>query len=126
MLADRAISDVIADRGRVKDIETEIKDLQQKRSGEDDEDEDDAIQSQVHELEKVLNETRARLKDMEKALGVGGRKRLAQLKGNTYLRLRMNARALKARLRSKVIDHKFERSQLERAYRHQIMRKDML
>jgi hypothetical protein len=37
----------------------------------------------------------------------------------------MNARALKARIRARVIDHKFECQKLERVYRHQVLRESL-
>lgn len=74
-------------------------------------------------LEDIIAAKKKSIASAEKALGVKGRQRLDTLRGDGFLRLRMNARALKARIRAKVIDHKFERRKLERAYRHQVMRK---
>ena len=62
-----------------------------------------------------------RLTSAEKALGMHSHQRLEKLKGNSFLRLRMNARALKARMQARLVNHKFERCKLKRVYRHQVM-----
>lgn len=90
--------------------------------GNDDETQHDQLQADADKLQHTLIQTKARLKAMEKALGIDERKQLKNLSGNPYLRARMNARALKARLRAKVVDYKFQRTQLERAYRNQVLR----
>jgi hypothetical protein len=51
------------------------------------------------------------------ALGVDGRLNLAKLTGSEYLQLRMNARALKKRIRERLRQRKFEHERFERAYR---------
>ncbi|KDQ13392.1 hypothetical protein BOTBODRAFT_133638, partial [Botryobasidium botryosum FD-172 SS1] len=121
--ADKAIADVLADREKTKEITSEIIELRRDQLAAQMENElqHDQFQADIDMLEHALTQTKARLKTMEKALGVGGREQLKRLIGNPYLRARMNARALKARLRSKVIDYKFQRTQLERAYRNQIL-----
>lgn len=52
------------------------------------------------------------------ALGVDGRLSLQKLTGSRYLQLRMNARALKKRIRERLRQRKFERERFERAYRN--------
>jgi len=52
------------------------------------------------------------------ALNVDGRLSLQNLRESKYLELRMNARALKSRIRSRLQQRKFELERLERAYRH--------
>jgi hypothetical protein len=54
----------------------------------------------------------------KRALGVDGRLNLQRLTDNTFLRLRMNARALKKRVRDRLRQRKFELERLERAFRH--------
>ncbi|KIJ08163.1 hypothetical protein PAXINDRAFT_28917, partial [Paxillus involutus ATCC 200175] len=51
------------------------------------------------------------------ALGVSDRANLAALKRNVYLQVRMNARAVKTRIRERLRQRKFELERLERAYR---------
>jgi hypothetical protein len=80
------------------------------------------LQDDIDATTVQVNIVENKLLRVEKSLGVTSRQRLAKLKGNGFLRLRMNARALKAHIRARVIYHKFEREKLERVYRHQIMR----
>lgn len=54
------------------------------------------------------------------ALGVDERAHLALLRQNNFLRIRMNARALKHRIRNRLRQRKFELEMLERAYRQTI------
>jgi hypothetical protein len=51
------------------------------------------------------------------ALGVAERTALQRLKGNIFLRTKMNARAVKWRLRDRLRQRKFELERLERSYR---------
>jgi flagellar biosynthesis regulator FlaF len=73
----------------------------------------------------LLNEARAKASRIRKAfqtkratLGVDGRLNLQLLTNDNFLRLRMNARALKKRIRDRLRQRKFELERLERAYRH--------
>jgi hypothetical protein len=54
------------------------------------------------------------------ALGVDERAHLALLRQNNFLRIRMNARSLKKRIRDHLCHRKFELEKLERAYRHTV------
>jgi len=85
----------------------------------------DNYDGDVTEFVVVLEETRAKASRMREtlrrkkmALGVDGRLNLRRLTDNTFLRLRMNARALKKRVRDRLRQRKFELERLERAYRH--------
>ncbi|RDB18751.1 hypothetical protein Hypma_014627 [Hypsizygus marmoreus] len=51
-------------------------------------------------------------------LGVNGRANLKNLEKNKFLQARMNALALKQRIRARLRERKFELERLERAYRH--------
>ncbi|KAF7965549.1 hypothetical protein HWV62_42898 [Athelia sp. TMB] len=77
--------------------------------------------SVVHD---ALESARSHLKRLEKAraakfasLGVAQSAVLASLKSNKYLTVRMNALALKHRLRDRLRQRKFEMERLERSYR---------
>jgi hypothetical protein len=77
------------------------------------------------EFMMLLDEARAKASRMRKAfqtkratLGVDGRLNLQRLTNDNFLRLRMNARALKKRIRDRLRQRKFELERLERAYRH--------
>lgn len=54
------------------------------------------------------------------ALGVDQHANLMAISKSKFLHLRMNARALKRRIRDKLRQRKFELEKLERAYRHTI------
>ena len=54
------------------------------------------------------------------ALGVDERAHLALLRRNDFIRIRMNARSLKQRIRDRLHNRKFELEMLERAYRHTV------
>lgn len=55
-------------------------------------------------------------------LGSGALRTLDTLRGDAYIRARINARALRVAIRIAVRAHKFEREKLERNYRRQVMR----
>jgi hypothetical protein len=59
----------------------------------------------------------ANIKTKKKRLGVKDKEDLKKLMGNKFLQLKLNARALKQRLRDHLRYRKFELERLERAYR---------
>ena len=65
--------------------------------------------------------TTARLSKLIRAkrssLGVSDKSRISQLKNNEFLRVKLNARAVKNRLRDRLRHRKFELERLERSYR---------
>lgn len=76
------------------------------------------------EFSILLDEARVKAKRIrttlgckQAALGVDAQIELQQLTNNAFLRLRMNARALKQRIRDRLRQRKFELERLERAYR---------
>ncbi|KIJ37663.1 hypothetical protein M422DRAFT_177688 [Sphaerobolus stellatus SS14] len=81
-----------------------------------------AIAEDIVTAREEMDALTKRLCGAERSLLGQARKKLNDLKGNEFLRLRMNARALKTRIRSKIVGQKFERSRLERVYRHQVTR----
>lgn len=81
----------------------------------------------THDIPSQLEAVRAqrdRIKDAihrkKAALGVDSRTHLEAISGSEYLRLRMNARALKQRIRDRLRQRKFELERLERAYRQTV------
>ena len=68
---------------------------------------------------EVIEKTRKIVQLVDKkqqSLGVSERADLKKLLNNRFLQLRMNARALKHRIRARLQSRKFELSRLERAY----------
>ena len=54
------------------------------------------------------------------SLGVSAKSRIQQLRDNEFLRVKLNAHAIKTRLRDWLRHHKFELERLERSYRQTI------
>ncbi|KAH7905169.1 hypothetical protein BJ138DRAFT_1231768 [Hygrophoropsis aurantiaca] len=67
-----------------------------------------------------LEQAQVSLRRKISALGVHEKANLAALKKSAYLRVRMNARALKTRIRNRLRDRKFEIEKLERSYRQTV------
>ncbi|KZV96828.1 hypothetical protein EXIGLDRAFT_608761 [Exidia glandulosa HHB12029] len=59
---------------------------------------------------------------MRAELGARASQRWDELRGDAYLRARINARRLRAVIRAALQSHKFEREKVERSYRRHIMR----
>jgi hypothetical protein len=77
------------------------------------------------ELSLQLDDARGHLASLEQgmrrkkaALGVDDQVDLQQLQQDAFLRIRMNALALKERIRDRLRQRKFEIEKLERNYRH--------
>ncbi|KAG1888481.1 uncharacterized protein F5891DRAFT_987773 [Suillus fuscotomentosus] len=71
-------------------------------------------------LEKTLESYQTIIHDLERCLINNNRADLQQLKKDAYLQVRMNARALKARLHDRLRQRKFELEKLERSYRNTV------
>lgn len=67
-----------------------------------------------------LERTVANLRNKEQLLGVNDRAKLERLINNPFIAARMNARALKIRLRERLRSRKFELERLERSFRKQV------
>ncbi|KAF8157537.1 hypothetical protein K438DRAFT_1620994 [Mycena galopus ATCC 62051] len=87
-------------------------------SAVDDDDDDAAVfQLEYDQGLEALKKARTALRRKEEALGVDEHEELEQLANSEYMRLRMNARALKLRLRERLRARKFEMDVVERSYR---------
>ncbi|KAH8115012.1 hypothetical protein DFH11DRAFT_1507975 [Phellopilus nigrolimitatus] len=73
-------------------------------------------QKAIRELESAYTCLIKELTSKERALGAGDRSKLESLKNSTFVNDRMNARAVKSRLRSKLQNRKFELQCNERPY----------
>ncbi|KAE9387085.1 hypothetical protein BT96DRAFT_1005472 [Gymnopus androsaceus JB14] len=71
-------------------------------------------------LREKLEKTQSVLTAKEHALGVQARTQYRHLASSPFIMHRMNARALKLRLRQKLRSRKFERDRLERSFRRQM------
>ncbi|KAE9383043.1 hypothetical protein BT96DRAFT_770065, partial [Gymnopus androsaceus JB14] len=68
---------------------------------------------------QTLRKAEIRLKKKEEALGVTARQQLQHLIKSPFLTKKMNARALKTRIRERLRSRKFELDRLERSFRKQ-------
>jgi hypothetical protein len=78
----------------------------------------------IGEVTLQLHDTRAKISQLsigihrhKAALGVSGQAVLSKMKNNEFFRVKMNAHALKTRLRDRLRQRKFELEKLERSYR---------
>ena len=76
------------------------------------------IRTQADGIQRAIQRKRA-------SLGVDEHISLANLQRDKYLQQRMNALALKTRIRDRLRQRKFELERLERAYRHTISGKHL-
>jgi flagellar motility protein MotE (MotC chaperone) len=89
--------------------------------------EDQLVGAYDGEISIELSETRTRcttladsIRRRKAALGIDQRAALRELKNSAFLRVRMNARAIKTRIRDRLRQRKFELERLERSYRHAV------
>jgi hypothetical protein len=89
---------------------------------------DDAIlvEMELQEVQQRVAEVEKRIRSKRRELGVEDELNLLRLKNNAFLRLQMNARALKSRLRERLRQRKFELEKLERSYRRTMNGKCLL
>jgi hypothetical protein len=74
-------------------------------------------ETEFRAAEEVLRKLKELLRRKEAVLGVNERQDLHELASSEYMRIRMNARALKIRLRLRLRARKFELDPVERALR---------
>ncbi|KAJ7106146.1 hypothetical protein C8R44DRAFT_834353 [Mycena epipterygia] len=87
----------------------------------EEEDPDAAIfQVQYKAVAEALTKSVEKLRQKKVALGVTENQQLKTLATSQYIRLRMNARVLKRRLRDLLRSRKFELDKLERSFRHRV------
>ncbi|KIJ43790.1 hypothetical protein M422DRAFT_169299, partial [Sphaerobolus stellatus SS14] len=79
------------------------------------------IEDDVQVAQEALTASTKRLIAAEKQLNIPARKKLEKLKGNQFLRHQMNARALKTRIRAKLMAHNFERSRRDALVKQHVM-----
>ncbi|EJD46690.1 hypothetical protein AURDEDRAFT_62941 [Auricularia subglabra TFB-10046 SS5] len=77
------------------------------------------LSDRIDGTKRQLDVLRTKIKDESAKLGTRDLGRLQDLRGSAYVRARVNARALRGNIRAAIAAHKFERTKLERTYRHQ-------
>lgn len=81
-------------------------------------------QERLSTIRQVRAETESRVKLLRSRLSVDGRLDLSRLSKDKYLRLRMNARNLKARIVQRLRERKFELERLQHSFRNVLNGKD--
>ena len=106
-------------RTALKTRRTQVSRLEQQfMDAADDEDPDAALyEMQYTAAREALAAAETKLRKKEAALGVEQNQALKRLADSEYMRLVMNARALKRRLRDRLRARKFELDRVERSYR---------
>jgi hypothetical protein len=77
-----------------------------------------ASEAEVESLTAVITQLEGNISTQTAALGITARGKLSKLKGNTFLRLRMNSLALRQRIIQNLVARKFEMEKLERLVRY--------
>jgi hypothetical protein len=78
------------------------------------------LSEQLQDAREHLTRLETGLRRKKNTLGVGEQANLHKLQQDAFLRLRMNALALKCRLRDRLRQRKFEIEKLERSYRRSV------
>lgn len=78
------------------------------------------IDMQLSEYRGKCERVADNIQKRKNSLGVSDQANLKDLRNSAYLRIRMNACAVKTRLRNKLRNHKFEIEKLERSYRRTV------
>ncbi|KAJ7834308.1 hypothetical protein B0H13DRAFT_1653339 [Mycena leptocephala] len=115
----KAVHGVMLLRAVVKTHRGQVQELRQKfLDGVENDDPHAALyQTELESVQEALAKAEASLRRKEEALGVDEHQELEQLLNSEYMHLRMNARALKLRLRQRLRWRKFELDPVERNLR---------
>jgi hypothetical protein len=115
--ANQAIDAILALEKRLKEVENRAKDLENELAKP-------GVNSDILDISIDLSESHStitRLSNLirikRSSLGVSEKSRIRRLKDNEFLRVKLNARAVKTRLRDRLRHRKFELERLERSYR---------
>ena len=100
---------------RIKELQTQYKALDV-----DAMEEATSLSEELAVMREAVQSLMTKLGDAWKQLGITGRAKVEKLRGSEFMRHRLNAKALKDHIRARLVAQKFERSRLERAYRHQV------
>lgn len=122
--ADKIIDKILLALGTVDDLQQEAREVKTalRKAHKMTASETQQLATRTEAISRELAATRANIATMNASLGAEQCRRLEAMRGNAYLRARVNARALRPAIRHALQAHKFERQKLERAYRHQVMR----
>ena len=119
-LANNAIKEILGLHATKKLLQDELKRLDDMLLSDvysDDLEIGDILEIQKSTIGK-MNKIDTLTKNKRDILGIKGQANLKKLVNNKFLQARMNAWALKHRIRARLQSQKFELTRLERAYRH--------
>lgn len=110
--------------GRLDELRSERRDARKKLTKVEKLTPNEASEAQARlcEADDEIRRTESAIESMRAALGARASQRWDALRGDAYLRARINARRLRAVIRASLQSHKFEREKLERSFRRQVMR----
>ncbi len=121
-LADQQIRAILALGKSCEEYKARIDELETMILGGDYSEETnfDEVHEDLEECQAKLTKIQTSIAKKRKELSVDGRLSLSKLMGNVFLKQRMNALALKQRLRDRLRHRKFELENMERAYRNTV------
>lgn len=121
--ADKVLDDLLLEMGAIEDLKEERRKHEKVLKSRKTSDADmEAASKRIIAIERELETATAKVTELHETLGTEQCRKLADMRGDPYLRARVNARALRANVRFALQAHKFESRKLERAYRHQLLR----
>ncbi|KZV94701.1 hypothetical protein EXIGLDRAFT_586684, partial [Exidia glandulosa HHB12029] len=123
--ADKIINDLLLALGTVHDLRQELKEerARLRKVHKMSSAEVTATTTRVDSLKHDIETVESRISNLQASLGSkAARSRWNSMRGDAYLRCRVNARAMRATIRSTLVSYKFERRKVERTFRHQLMR----
>lgn len=125
---DKALDEILLVMGAIDDVQQQRKEDRKalRKAHKMTATETRALTIRIEAASRDVDTMKARIADLNAALGTEQCRRLEEMRGNAYLCARVNARALRANIRANLVSHKFEHRKLERAYRHQVLREYVL
>ena len=120
-IADRAIVDILEKRDVLKTKKLNLgraKKALERKAKAGNAQEIRASEAEVESLASVITQLEDNISKQKSALGITAKDKLRKLKGNTFLRLRMNSLALRQRIIQNLVARKFETEKLERLVRY--------
>ena len=119
-VADRAISDVIEKEGVLKKVKRDLKRALGRKAGAGTANETLIAEAEIESLTMSIKSLEGTISERTLALGISETPKgsLKKLRGNTFLRIRMNALALREKIIQNLISHKFEMEKIERLVRY--------
>lgn len=116
---DKEIEHILALERMCKSHEQHLLELEQKLLSQSVADIAD-VQLQIEEEKEQIGKLSRTMKRRKARLGIQQRQNLDRVRGDIYLQLRMNALAVKTRIRDRIRQRKFELERLECGYRQTV------